>query len=71
MTSHGGRESCMRFQGAKKCPTKGQDLNDLVNNAVSEVLKKNKRTKAKDTHNYGLEDDPDNFTLENLNIREE
>ena len=70
MTSHGCGASRMRFQGAKQRPSKGQDLNALVNNAVSEVLKQNKHTKAKVNHNSGLEDDLDNFTLEKLNIRE-
>ena len=35
----------MRFHGTKKHLAKGEELNDLVTNAVKDILKPNKRVK--------------------------
>ena len=43
-----GREGYIRFQGAKKRPAKGQELNDLVSIKVLKVLKQSKYAKATD-----------------------
>ena len=61
----------MRFQGFNKRPSEGQELNALVANLVKEVLKSNKRAKAKAEHDYVSEDVAENFNFENLSIREE
>ena len=45
-TSCGGRAGRLRFQGAKKLPYEREELNALVTNTVTKVLK-NKRLKAK------------------------
>ena len=57
-TSRGSKVGRLQFQGAKKRPAKGQELNTLVSNAISEVLKQNKRAKSAAMHGSGLEDDP-------------
>ena len=49
-TSRGGGAGRVRFQGAKKCPAKGQESNTLVARAVSEVLKKKKHAKSTTKH---------------------
>ena len=49
---------------------KNEELNSLVINAVKEILKSNKRVKARAKHNSGAEEDNDNLNFENLNIGE-
>ena len=39
LTCQDGGAGCVQFQSAKKRPTEGKDLNDLVVNAVKEDLK--------------------------------
>ena len=64
----GGGSVRVRFQGDKKLPSKGEELNTLVINAVKEILKYNKCVKAKDEHDSGSEEEQENFNFEDLNI---
>ena len=61
LDSRGVGAGCLWFQGAKKRPAKGQDLNYLVASEVSEVLKNNKRAKTTAKHDSVLEEEPENF----------
>ena len=69
-TACGGGAGRVRFQGAKKFPDKGEDLNALVYNKLKEVLKTNKHLKAKASSDSVSEDEHENFNFETLNIRE-
>ena len=71
LTAHGSGVGRLRLQGNKKCLYKGQELNDLVANAVKEVLKANKHEKYKAANDSGLEEEPDKFNVENFIIGEE
>ena len=46
-TARGGGAGCVRFQGDKKRSAEGEELNDLVANAVKSVLNTNKRKNSK------------------------
>ena len=46
----------VRFQGAKKRPAKGEELNTLVANAVKAFLTTNKHKKSKVSSDYVSED---------------
>ena len=70
LTHFGGGAGCVQLQCAKKCLKEVQELNSLVVSAVSEVLKQNKRAKDTAAHDSGLEDDPNNFNIKTLNIKE-
>ena len=48
LTACGGGAGRVRFQGAKKRPVKGKELNDLVANAVKSVFTTSTRKQAKD-----------------------
>ena len=61
----------VRFQGAKKRPAEGKELNGLVSNSVKEVLKSNKRLKSKASSDSGSEDEQDKFNFKTLNNGEE
>ena len=61
----------MRFEGTNKRPYEGQDLNALVASAILEVLKRNKHANARATHDFVLEEGPENLNLKNLSIKEE
>ena len=56
----------MRFQGTKKLPTEGQDLNALVANTVKEVIKQKKCAEATAEHDYGMEKEPEKFNSKSL-----
>ena len=45
--ARGGGAGCVRFQGDKKRSAEGEELNDLVANAVKSVLNTNKRKNSK------------------------
>ena len=66
-TARGGREGCVWFASAKKCSAEGENLDYLISNTVTQVLKKN--VKAKATNDYILEDDQEKFNFKILNIR--
>ena len=70
-TARGGGAVCVRFQCTNKCPTKGEELNDLVTNSVKEIRKTDKRLKSKDKNNFVLEEEQEIFNFEDLNIGEE
>ena len=70
LTYCGGGAGFVQLQCAKKCLNEVQELNSLVVSAVSEVLKQNKRAKDTAAHDSGLEDDPNNFNIKTLNIKE-
>ena len=57
LTARGGGAGHVRFQGAKKRPAEGEDMNDLVTNAVKEVLKSKKRVKYNAEHKSGSEEE--------------
>ena len=69
-TAHGGGAGRVRFQGAKKLPSKGKELNDLVTNAVKSVLTTNKSLKSKASSDSGSEDEQEQFYLQTLKIGE-
>ena len=62
-TACGGGAGRVRFQGTKKRPDKGKQLNALSDNTVKEVIKSNKRAKYIAAHDSGLEEDLDNFNF--------
>ena len=70
-TNISGGEVSVRFQGAKKRPAKGEELNSLVSNAVKEVCKINKILKAKASRDSGSEDEQENFNFDTPKIGEE
>ena len=70
-TACGGGTVHIRFQGAKKRPAEGEELNSLVANAVKAVLDNNKRLKDKASSDSVSEDEPEHFNFETLNIEEE
>ena len=70
-TARGGGAGLVRFQGAKKRPAEGKDLNYLVSNAVKEVLKNNKILKAKASNYSRSKNEQDCFNFKTLNIGEE
>ena len=70
-TNNGGGAGRVRFQGAKKRPAEGKYLNALVANKVKEVLKTNKRNKAKASSDSGSEDEQEHFNFETPNIEKE
>ena len=70
-TACGGGAGRVRFQGAKKRPAEGEELNALVANTEKEVLNTNKRKKAKASSDSGSEDEQENFNLETFKIGEE
>ena len=57
LTDIGSGTGRLRFQGTKKRPAKGEELNSLVANAVKSVLTINKRKKAKASSESASEDD--------------
>ena len=71
LTACGGGTGRVRFQGAKKRPAKGKELNYLFANAVKAVLVTNQRKKAKTLSDSGSEDDQEQFNFECLKIGEE
>ena len=56
-TACGGGAGRVRFQGAKKRPDEGKELNSLVANALKAVITKNKCKKSKALSVSGSEDD--------------
>ena len=66
--THGGGTCCVRFQGAKKCPAKGEEINALLANPVKLVLTTNTRKKAMALIDSGSEDKQEHFNFETLNI---
>ena len=69
LTAHGGGAGRVRFQGAKKRPYEGKELNALIDNAVNVVLTTKKLKKAKDSSDYVSEDYQEHFNFETLKIR--
>ena len=59
----GGKACRVWFQGAKKRPYEGQELNNLVTREVLEVLKQKKRAKATSTNDSSSYDEPENFNF--------
>ena len=53
LTARGGSAGSVSFQGAKKRPGEGEELHDIVSNAVKEVLKSNKSLNAKYSSDSG------------------
>ena len=53
----GGGARRVKFQGAKKRPAKGEELNALVANAVKAVINTNKRKNSKASSDSGSEDE--------------
>ena len=68
LTAHGVSAGCVRFQGAKKRPAEGKDLNYLVANAVKSVINPNKRNRAKASSDSSSEDKQEHYNSETLNI---
>ena len=68
LTACWGGAGCIRFQGAKKHPAKGEDLNALVSNSVKLVPITNKRLKAKASSDSRSEDKQYHFNFETLKI---
>ena len=68
LTAHGGSTGRVRFQGAKKRPAEGEEINDIVSNAVKKVLKNNKCLKAKGSNDSGSEDKQEHFNFDTLQI---
>ena len=68
LTNHGGGTGRVRFQGAKKRPDEGEELNTFVANAVKSVFTTNKRNKAKSSCESGSEDKQEHFNFETLKI---
>ena len=66
LTACGGGAGRVRFQGAKKRPAKGKELNDLVANAVKSVFTTSTRKQAKDLSELVSEDDQDHFNFEKV-----
>ena len=71
LTARSGGAGRVRFQGAKKRPDKGKELNALVYNVVKGVLKYNKFLKAKVSSDSGSEDKKEYFNFETLKLGEE
>ena len=71
LTAPGGRAGCMQLQGIKKRLSKGQEMNALVENALKEVIKQKKRTKAAAAHNSVSEKYSEKINFETLSIGEE
>ena len=71
LTARSGGAVRVRFQGAKKRPAEGKELNDLVVNALKQVLNTKKGLKAKASSDSGSEDKQKNFNFETLKIGEE
>ena len=70
-TARGGSAGHIRFQGAKKRPAEGKDLNAILYNAVIEVIKSNRHLNYKAPSNSGSEDKQEHFNFETLKIGEE
>ena len=66
--ARGGGAGRVRFQGAKKRPSEGKELNYLVANAVKAVLTAKKHDKAKASSESGSEDDQEHFNFKTLKI---
>ena len=58
----------VRFQGAKKRLSEGEDLNALVSNEVKAVLTTNKCKNAKASSDSRSEDKQNHFNFETLKI---
>ena len=67
-TARGSGAGCVKFQGDKKRPAKGNDLNALVVNTVKLVLKPNKCKRAKASSDSVSEDEQEHYNFETLNI---
>ena len=52
-TTHGGGAVCVWFQVSKKHPAAGRDLNSLMVNVLSDVLKLKQRSKYAATNDFG------------------
>ena len=63
LTNCGGRSGRVWFQGAKKLPVKGEELNSLVSKVVKEVIKSNNHTKSTAVHDSGSEEELENFNF--------
>ena len=61
LTVHSGGAGRVQFKGAKKSPSEGQDMDDLVVNAVKEVLKENNNVKYMTAHTSGSDKYQENF----------
>ena len=70
-TACGGCTGRVRFQGDKKRPVEGEDLNALVANNVKSVLNTNTLKNSKASSNSESEDKQENFNLETIEIEEE
>ena len=68
-TSCDGGAGRVRFQGSKKRPDEGKELNSVVANVVKTVLTTNKRKKSKASSDSGSEDKQEPINLKTLNIR--
>ena len=55
-TARGSGAGCVKFQGDKKRPAKGNDLNALVVNTVKLVLKLNKHKRDRSPFESGSEE---------------
>ena len=70
-TACGGGAGRERFQGAKKRPSEGEELNALADNAVKEVLNTNKRKNSKESSEPGSEDKHEHFNFKTIKIGED
>ena len=62
-------EGHIKFTGAKKRLSYGEELNTLIALSMTNATKINKRPKAKSTDGSNLENELENFNIEKLNIR--
>ena len=67
-TARGSGAGRVQFQGAEKRLAEGQEMDNLVVNAIQQVLKTNKYEKDTAAHGSVLEESPANFHFKNLSI---
>ena len=68
LTARSDGAGCVRFQGAKKRPAEGEEMNSLVDNAVRSFLTTNTFKKAKASSDSGSENKQEKFKFETPNI---
>ena len=59
----GGGAGCIMFQGAKKSPAEGKELDALVANAVKYILTTKTCKNAKTSSDSGSEDEQEHFNF--------
>ena len=64
-----GGGGCVESVGTKKCLAEGEDLNTIIDLAMTKAMKLTKRSKTKVNDASNSDDEAEHFNFEKLDIR--